>query len=255
METWCEISGLRLRATVWHAERPGLPILFLNGVGTSLEIVAPFAARFSGRRFVAIEMPGAGRTPATEMPLPPPILARIAVEAAASLGARRFDLIGLSLGGALAQQIALQYRDRVARLILAGTCSGISMVPHDWSGESLMRTLNPFAAVVEDLMSDMAGSHLDTLIWPSMTSMASQFASFAGWSSLAFLPLIASPTLVLAGTRDRIVPPANALQLAAFIPGAVHHILPDVGHLFPFTEPERTASHISRFFERETVRA
>ena len=175
--------------------------------------------------------------------------------AAEQAGRRMAAAEAAQTAGALAQQIALQYRDRVARLILAGTCSGISMVPHDWSGESLMRTLNPFAAVVEDLMSDMAGSHLDTLIWPSMTSMASQFASFAGWSSLAFLPLIASPTLVLAGTRDRIVPPANALQLAAFIPGAVHHILPDAGHLFPFTEPERTASHISRFFERETVRA
>jgi len=80
--------------------------------------------------------------------------------------------------------------------------------------------------------------------------MAAQFASFVGWSSLAFLPLIRTPALVLAGARDRIIPPANALQLSAFIPNAEHRILPDAGHLFPFTEPERTASHVMRFFDK-----
>ncbi|WP_084398336.1 alpha/beta fold hydrolase [Henriciella aquimarina] len=249
METWCTVNGLKLRAIVWHGDRPGLPIVFLNGVGTSLEIVVPFAERFSGRRFIALEMPGAGLTPATDMPLPPPILARIVIDAVAQLGARHFDLIGLSLGGALAQQITLQYRASVARLILAGTCSGVSMVPHDWTEESLVRSMNPFAAVIDDLMSDMSGPHLKPLIWPTLTSVANQFASFAGWSSLPFLPLLTAPTLILAGARDRIVPAANALQLSAFIPRAQHHILPDAGHMFPFTEPERTASHIQRFFE------
>nr|WP_300377027.1 alpha/beta fold hydrolase [Henriciella sp.] len=225
----------------------------MNGVGTSLEIAAPLAARFPGRRFIAVEMPGSGLTEASHMPLPPPLLARMTVEAARQLGAPRFDLIGLSIGGALAQQVTLQYRDRVARLVLAGTCSGFSMMPHDWSEDSLLATMNPFLAVLNDLMSDMTGPHLNELVAPAPAAMAAQFASFAGWSSLPFLPFVQTPTLVLAGARDRLVAPSNALQLATFMPNAEHRILPDAGHLFPFTEPERTASHIARFFETAPV--
>ena len=57
------------------------------------------------------------------------------------------------------------------------------------------------------------------------------------------------PALVLAGAQDRIIAPSNALQLAAFIPGAEHHIIADAGHLFPFTAPERTAARIRDFLE------
>ncbi|MEE2877537.1 MAG: alpha/beta hydrolase [Pseudomonadota bacterium] len=247
---WCETGGLRLRAKIWNEQRQGLPIVFLNGVGTSLEIAAPLARQFNGRRFIAIEMPGSGLTPNTSMPLPPPLLARFAVEAARQLGAARFDLIGLSIGGAISQQIAWQYKDKVARLVLAGTCSGMTMLPHDWVEDGLFWTMNPFAVVLSDLMGDLSGPHLQDLIQPTPAAIASQFASFAGWSSLALLPMIRTPSLVLAGARDRIIPPSNAAQLSAFLPNADHRILPDAAHLFPFTEPERTAKHIMRFFEK-----
>ena len=183
-----------------------------------------------------------------DLPLPPPILARMALDAAESLGARQFDLMGLSLGGLLAQQIALQYRNQTARLVLIGTCSGYTMLPHDWSEESLLRTLNPVWAMLNDILRDMNGPHFRHLVPSTADAMASQLASFAGWSSLPFLSLVSTPTLILAGTRDRIVPPANALQLSACIPGARHQILKDAGHLFAFTEPERAARPIRQFF-------
>lgn len=249
-EYWCRLNGMRLRAHVWHEDRPGLPLVFLNGVGTSLEIVPAFAAQFPERRFIAIEMPGAGLTSPTDLPLHPTLLARLAVDAAAQLGAERFDLMGLSLGGALAQQIALQYRDRVNRLILAGTCSGVTMVPHDWGDASLLGTLNPFAAVLNDLANDLSGPHLQSMIWPTPAALAGQFSSFVYWSSLPILPMIEAETLVLAGARDRIIAPANALQLSAFIPGADHYILPDAGHIFPFTHPDLTADRVKRFLAK-----
>ena len=252
-EYWCGNAGSRLRAHVWHEDRPGLPIVFLNGIGSSLEIIAPLAEQFPERRFIAIEMPGSGQTPATDMPLPPAILARLAMDAAESLGARSFDLIGLSLGGLLAQQVALQYRKHTARLVLIGTCSGYTMLPHDLSEDSLLRTFNPLWALVQDVIRDMNGPHFRHLMPPTANAMANQLASFTGWSSLPFLSLISTPTLVLSGTRDRIVAPANTLQLAAFIPGADHRILPEAGHLFVFTEPERAASHIRRFFTQTDI--
>ena len=248
-DLWCRTSGARLRAKVWQDDAPGLPILFLNGVGCNLELVAGLAAEFPERRFISIELPGSGLTQETALPLAPMMLARMIVEAAQLLRAPRFDLIGLSLGGALAQQIALQYRSRVARLVLAGTCTGATMMPHDWSEDGLFLNANPLAAVISDLIFDLNGPHLRHFMQPSTSAVASQFASFTGWSSLPFLPLIQAPSLVLAGARDRIIPPSNAVQLSAFLARAEHHILPDAAHPFPYAEPERTASHIARFFE------
>ncbi|MGB3624772.1 MAG: alpha/beta fold hydrolase [Henriciella sp.] len=248
-ELWTQSSGVRLRAHIWHEDAPRLPLVFLNGIGSSLEIAAPLAQQFPSRPFIAIEMPGAGRTPMTSVPLPPASLARIAVRLLEELGLTRFQLMGLSLGGALAQQIAIQYRTRVDRLILAGTCTGYTMLPADWSEASLWRTMNPFAAMMDDLIEDFSNAHLSGIALLDAHALINQFASFAAWSSLCFLPIIDAPTLILAGSRDRIIPPNNALQLSAMIRRAEHRILPDAGHLFPFTDPERTASHIERFLE------
>lgn len=240
---------MRLRAHIWHADAARLPLVFLNGIGSSLEIAAPLARQFPSRPFIAIEMPGAGRTPMTRVPLPPTSLARLTVSLLEEIGLIRFQLMGLSLGGALAQQIAIQYRGRVERLILAGTCSGYTMLPADWTEASLWRTMNPFAAMMDDLVDDVSNAHLSGVALLDTHALFSQFASFAAWSSLCFLPMIEAPTLVLAGSRDRIIPPNNALQLSAMIRRADHRILPDAGHLFPFTDPERTASHIKRFLD------
>ncbi len=102
--------------------------------------------------------------------------------------------------------------------------------------------------MLKDILRDMTGPHFRHLMPATANDMASQLASFTGWSSLPFLSLVSTPTLILAGTRDRIVPPANALQLSAFIPGAQHQVLKDAGHLFAFTEPERAAHPIRQFF-------
>ncbi|MEM5516693.1 alpha/beta fold hydrolase [Henriciella sp. AS95] len=252
-ELWLDASGTRLRAHIWNAGASKQPLVFLNGIGSSLEMAAPLARQFKDRPFIALEMPGVGQTPATQFPLDPASLARLAVRSIEQAGLKRFTLMGLSLGGALAQQIAIQYRGRVDRLILAGTCTGTTMLPADWTEAGLWRTLNPFAAIMDDLIADFSSAHIRGVAMSNTPAMLAQFAPFAIWSSLYFLPMIEADTLVLAGSRDRIIPPKNAIQLSAFIPRADHRILPDAGHLFPFTEPERTASHIERFLEPDAA--
>lgn len=250
-ETWCDASGLPIRVHIWNPHHELSPLVFLNGVCCSLEMVAPLARQFRSRPFIAIETPGAGLTPETEYPLSPTQLARIIAQVTAEIGLKRFSLMGLSLGGALAQQVAAQYRGQIDKLILAATCSGYTMTPADWTETNLWRSLNPFAAVTDDLLSDLANAHINGVALTNIPSLMKQFASFAGWSSLGLLPMIDAPTLVLAGSRDRIVPASNALQLSAFLRHGQHRILPDAGHLFPFTEPERTASHVERFLTQQ----
>ena len=83
--------------------------------------------------------------------------------------------------------------------------------------------------------------------------MSRQLLGFTGWSSLAFLPFLTAPTLILAGTRDGIIAPSNALQLSTFIPGSRQEWIEDGGHLFPFLKPELTAQKIRPFLGRTSV--
>jgi pimeloyl-ACP methyl ester carboxylesterase len=84
---------------------------------------------------------------------------------------------------------------------------------------------------------------------PSIWGYASQLIAAAGWSSLPRLHRIKSPTLVLAGGADRMVPPINARILAARIPGAERLIIPAAGHLMLIDHAELLATRIADFLD------
>ncbi|WP_182482120.1 alpha/beta fold hydrolase [Henriciella barbarensis] len=255
LEVWHHAGTTRLRIHIWNDDAPGRPLVFLNGIGSPLELIPPFAAQFGDTRLIAIEMPGSGQTPETDIVCSPIFLARLVVQACAALGAERFDLMGFSLGGVLAQQVALQYRKEVAKLILAGTCSGFTMLTHDWREVGLFSSAFPFLKLWNELEHDLGKLHqatnAATFALPDV--MSRQLLGFTGWSSLAFLPFLASPTLILAGTRDSIIAPSNAVQLSTFIPGSRQEWIDDGGHLFPFLKPDQTAQKIRPFLGRTSV--
>ena len=255
IEVWHRSGSTRLRIHIWNDDAPGRPLVFLNGIGSPLELIPPFAAQFRDTRLIAIEMPGSGQTPETDIVYSPILLARLVVQACAALGANRFDLVGFSLGGVLAQQVALQYRKEVANLILAATCSGFTMLTHDWREAGLFSSAFPFLKLWNELERDLGKLHTATnaAAFAPPDAMSRQLLGFTGWSSLAFLPFLATPTLVLAGTRDSIIAPSNALQLATFIPGSRQEWIEDGGHLFPFLKPEQTAQKIRPFLGRTSV--
>lgn len=256
-EVWHTAGRTRLRIHIWNDEAPGTPLVFLNGIGSPLELVPPFAAQFPDTRLIAIEMPGSGQTPETDMVYSPVLLARFVVQACSDLGADQFDLMGFSLGGVLAQQVALQYRKHVGRLILAATCSGFTMLTHDWSDAALFSSAFPLLKLWNDLERDMDMLQIaaGTEAFAAPEVMSRQLLGFAGWSSLAFLPFLSTRTLVLAGTRDNIIAPSNSLQLSAFIPRAQQEWIDDGGHLFPFLKPQLAAQKIRPFLGRTLIGA
>lgn len=255
LELWHHAGATRLRIHIWNDDAPGRPLVFLNGIGSPLELIPPFAAQFRDTRLIAIEMPGSGQTPQTDIVYSPIFLSRLVVQACAALGAERFDLMGFSLGGVLAQQVALQYRKQVANLILAATCTGFTMLTHDWHEAGLFSSALPLLKLWNELENDLGKLHRATnaATFASPDAMSRQLMGFTGWSSLAFLPFLATPTLILAGTRDSIIAPSNALQLSTFIPQSRHEWIDDGGHLFPFLKPEQTAQKIRPFLGRTSV--
>src|SRR5262249_16962228 len=106
------------------------PLLLMNGIGANLELLQPFVdALDPALEVIRFDVPGVGGSPTPPFPLRFPALAWLAGRMLDALGYKRVGVLGLSWGGALAQQFALQHPWRCRRLVLASTGTGALMVP------------------------------------------------------------------------------------------------------------------------------
>jgi pimeloyl-ACP methyl ester carboxylesterase len=128
MET---VDGRTLRVAVWRATKVSgkLPILFFNGIGANIEAMAPMAELIDDRDFITYDMPGIGGSPDPVVPYNAILMARIADLLLDRFEMPLVDVMGVSWGGAMAQQFALQNNARVNKLILVATSAGMLMVP------------------------------------------------------------------------------------------------------------------------------
>jgi poly(3-hydroxyalkanoate) depolymerase len=255
------VGGRRLRVAVRPGTAAGPPLLVCNGIGTPLEALAPFTGLIDHSvTIVRFDVPGVGGSPAPRLPYSMARLAGLAAALPGRLGHDRFDVLGISWGGALAQQIALQYPRRCRRLVLAATATGSLMVPGrarvlaHLSSPRRHRDPAHAARIAGDIYGGMirrqpeladliARSHGSQV---SLTGYLYQLCAGAGWTSLPWLPLIRQPTLILAGDDDPIIPVANARIMAALLPHATLRVYPD-GHLGLLTRAGELAPVVSDF--------
>jgi pimeloyl-ACP methyl ester carboxylesterase len=142
-------------------------------------------------------------------------------------GVEGADVVGFSHGGAVAQQLAIDLPERVRRLVLVATSCGVGAVPG--RGGALLRSLGASRGSAWS-PADACG-----LFWHSV--------AFSCWSSIPFLGAIRSPTLVVTGTHDRVVPAVNSRILAGRIPGSRLVMLPG-GHDWQRDRPARQLAHV-----------
>ncbi|MEI4508940.1 alpha/beta hydrolase [Sphingopyxis sp. CCNWLW253] len=234
------VYGLSLRVARWREGTPGTPLLFLNGIGADLVAAAPLLAQIHGREVWTLDMPGVGGSPDALLPYGAPTIAAVVMEIADRLGHKMIDVAGFSWGGALAQQIAIQFPGRVRHMVLMATTPVMGAPGIGW------------AVMLDD---DMLASGL-RIQTATPLGLAYQSAAMIGWSSVAFLPgLKELPTLVLMGEQDGVVPACYGEMLADQIDGAVLEMVPG-SHLFPFTHAAAIAGRISAFLDQpEMVRA
>ncbi len=256
------VGGQRLRVAV----RPGAvgdgpPLLVCNGIGTPLEALAPFTSALDPAiTVVRFDVPGTGGSPPTRLPYSVPWLALLAGRMMTELGYGRFDVLGISWGGGLAQQLALSYPRRCRRLVLVATSTGSLMIPA--RPRVLLHLSSPrrhrdpaHAARIAgtiyggalrrrpELAAPMAGAYAAPV---SQRGYLYQLLASAGWTSLPWLRLIRQPVLILAGDDDPIIPLPNARLMAALLPAARLHVYPD-GHLGLLTRAAELAALVSDF--------
>jgi poly(3-hydroxyoctanoate) depolymerase len=252
------VGGMNIRVTVWPGSASGTPLLIFNGIGARAETLAPFAEAMSGTEIITFDVPGSGESPPPPLPYRLWMLSMLAGRLLTTLGYTRVDVLGVSWGGAAAQQFAAQNPRRCRRLVLAATSPGFLMVPPKWSVLSKFLTPRRYndpqfrLAVAGHIYGGRARTNpevIDEFRPTSRCGYVLQQLAIAGWSSLPWLPLLRQPTLIVAGDDDPVIPLPNALLMARLIPDATLHVIDD-GHLFIISSNVRTAEVVSEFLSR-----
>lgn len=254
-----EIEGQTLRVGVRHGDEARAPLLLFNGIGANIELIEPFLDALAGPEAIVFDVPGVGGSPSPWLPYRPSTVARLGAQLLDKLGHDQVDVLGVSWGGALAQQFAFQQGKRCRRLVLAATSSGHLMVPGKLT--VLLKMATPRRYKDADYMKRIAGDiyggalrgspelvrkHLRHVRWSSDYGYYLQLVACFGWSSLPWLHLLAQRTLVMTGTDDPLVPVVNGRILATLIPDA-RFVTIDDGHLFLITSAPEAAAMISGF--------
>lgn len=255
-----EVNGITI-AFQEHGSGPCL--VLINGFASTMDmwnprVIEAFAEHF---RVIIFDNRGTGLSSGSNEPCTIPLFAGDTLALMDALGITRAHLLGHSMGTCIAQEIVLAEPERADRLILvAGTCGGermIRMQPEIW-----------------ETLSDKSGSGLDlanrmfSVLFPkewrathdpweycpdvrettSAQSAQKQAEALFSWpGTYDRLPAIRSPTLVVTGTEDVVIPPANANILAERIPGARLVRMPGAGHGLMYQCPDRFTEAVAAF--------
>ena len=231
--------------------RGGAPLLLLHPVGLDLTWWgAQFEAFGREREVVAFDMPGHGLS--SNLAVPPTFeLMAQAVEGVLDRVGGPADLVGVSVGGMIAQTFALRRPELVRSLTLVAT---LCTFP-----EEVRQALRERARVArEQGMAHIANLSNERWFTPAFRSRrpdllerarrsllqqpgdfhAAMWEMIAGLDLEARLPAIRCPTLIIAGEADANAPPAAGRTIAQGVPGASLHLMPGIAHFPPFEAPD-----------------
>jgi pimeloyl-ACP methyl ester carboxylesterase len=255
------VGGRALWAQRWGDGGGGVPLLLLPGMATHsgywpeafLRALEPAVAP------VLLDHRGSGGSARDGEPFAVADLARDALGALDALGVQRAGVLGFSLGGMVAQELALAAPERVVALVLVGTSPGgpqaagvqgsaldpllDAMRAHD--GERAIR-----AGWEANVGPALAGDEAAFARWVATTTerpfplptLRAQRAAAGEHDAAARLRALAGvPTVVVHGTEDRLVPAADGTLLAELVPGAGLELVEGAGHLVFWEQPEHVA--------------
>jgi poly(3-hydroxyalkanoate) depolymerase len=255
------VDGQQLRVAVRPGSAAGIPLLIINGIGASLDLLQPLVdALDPALTVIRFDVPGVGGSPVPALPYRFTGLCRLIARLLSELGHEEADVLGISWGGGVAQHFAAFQRARCRRLVLVSTATGAIMFPA--RPAVLLRMVTPrryldpgyLRRVAGDLYGGSARTdparvaaamHARSRVGPQAGYLY-QLTAGLGWTSLPFLPLLRQPTLIMSGDDDPIIPLANARLMHRLIPGSRLHVYHG-GHLALVTEAAQLAPLVEGF--------
>jgi poly(3-hydroxyalkanoate) depolymerase len=252
------VGDQRIRVAVREGDGTQPPLVLMNGLGVSFEGLQQFVdALDPSTGVIRFDVPGVGGSPTPSAPYRFWGMSRLVSRMLDTLGHPQVDVLGVSWGGALAQQFAFQDRGRCRRLVLVSTSSGVT-IPGSLSIVtelfSRKRFVDPEHArkvgprIYGGKLRSDAGATVRILqhVRPDLRGQIFQQLAVLGWTSLPFARLIRQPTLILTGDDDPIIAPVNARILHAVLPNAKLHMFHD-GHLGLLTSAAELAPIVEDF--------
>jgi 3-oxoadipate enol-lactonase len=259
---WAAVAGRRL-PVFWHEAGKGAPVLLLNG-WTASGLLWPrgWLQRLeAGHRVVRIDNRGTGWSRTAAAPFTIGDMADDAAAVLRATGAGPATVLGLSMGGMIAQELAIRHPGLVRRLVLVGTRppapAHVPAAPQVLERElgQLLHTPRrgePLAAYFRSVWEPQSAPGFAERHAPLFEELAEQIVervtprpavinqlrAISAWSGPRRLRSITAETIVVHGLLDELAPVGNGMRLARLISGARYVELPGVGHLVPLEAPE-----------------
>src|SRR5215467_4620567 len=246
----------------WDEQGHGEPMLLIMGLGY------PSVAWYRTRpvlavkyRTIAFDNRGVGKTERPAGPYPIPLMASDAAAVLDAAGVESAHVYGVSMGGMIAQEFALQYPERVRSLILGCTAAGgpsavraeadatkMLMARGSMTADEASRAAVPFIYDPSTPLSRIEEDIEMRRPWfPHPDAYNAQLQGILAWEAYSRLSNISAPTLVIHGESDRLVPAGNGKLIAEKIPGAKLVLLPQTSHIFSTDQPEAANREVLEF--------
>lgn len=251
----------------WEEHGAGEPLLLIMGLGGSRKewrrLLPALSAKY---RVIVFDNRGVGETVFTAEPFTIPLLAADAKAVLEAANVESAHILGMSMGGMIAQEFALSYPEKTRSLMLTVTnCGGGESIPASLEvyfalqGRGVATPEDAFWAMApyiydagtprERLAEDLAAREGN---FTKPENFMRQLQAIMTWQgTFSRLPNITAPTLVLHGKNDRLIPCANGRILADAIPNAELVELEDSSHIYPTDQPEKSVGVILDFLGRK----
>ena len=255
----------------YDTDGAGEPVLLLMGLGGehhAWDLMRPELAR--RHRLVLLDNRDAGASDEARGAYGLDDMASDALGVMDALGIDRFHVVGASMGGAIAQRLALQAPTRVATLVLCSTWGRtdpiLATILESWrlmaerlSPEALLRAQTPWAFTYRFFQhpSPEVRAWQEALaargVLKSVPAYQRQVDACLAHDALDLVPLLRTPALVLVGEDDILTPPRYARALAAALPGGEVMLVPATGHALFLETPKPCTERILRFLAKHPL--
>lgn len=240
-----ELDGRTVR---YFEAGSGEPLVVLHGAG-GVQLSGALDILARARRVIALELPGWGPQPDPGCATPAE-LAELVAEAIERIGVDRYQLLGTSLGGAIAVWLAAAHPDRLISLVLEAPATfregseppGPAMPP-----EEMLRRFR--AHPEREPAFAPPDPEAQARVWPLVRRVLADRPDYDE-EAAALLSECAVRTLVLFGDRDGVIPPANGRTFRRLMPNCCYILVHDAAHDIHYDRPEAFAETVGDFLDR-----
>jgi pimeloyl-ACP methyl ester carboxylesterase len=226
-----KVNGININYLV---EGQGEPLVMITGLGIDQSTWKPQVSAFKKYyQVITFDNRGVGKSDKPEGPYSPRLMAEDTIQLMDFLKIEKAHILGSSMGGLIAQEIAINYPERVIKLILGSTWScqddGANGITPNMLEATKLSSRQGFNRLIESVFNKIFNRFILVPIIKfqarrmkeqEISGIEGQVACVKEYDSLDRLPLIKAPTLVVTGTKDRVIKHESSDTIAKKIPGA-----------------------------------